>query len=270
MDGAQQTAAIILQLGGAARDLARNLTYQEITQGGMIGGQQVDPVTFLLTHLATSFAPLGEEARLAAISELMQFHRQPGEQIDGMLSRFMTLRHRAAQGGAGMIVSWEGYNWLLLRACGVNQNQLLNVLQPFQGRFPGTEAEFGAMQLTLRRMGHILEHTPLNIASQLRMAPTRSFFAGAGEETQAQQDPWQYGPDPWAVPEEAPPAASSQWQGPPDGPAYYVPHAAGGSTTDTETASSIEETPDYSDPALYNMTPRQVDERRPKAIGADT
>ena len=75
LDPAQQTAAIILQLGGAARDLARNLTYVEITTGGPVAGQPADPVTFLLYHLAAQFAPLGEEARLTAISELMQFQR---------------------------------------------------------------------------------------------------------------------------------------------------------------------------------------------------
>ena len=134
MDAAQKTAAIILQLGGAARELARSMSYHDITQGGLINGTQVDPVTYLLTHLAHQLAPLGEEARLRAMGELMNFHRNPSEQIDGMLSRFMTLRYRAAQlAGQGMVMSWEGYAWLLLRACGVTQHQLINVLQPYQG-----------------------------------------------------------------------------------------------------------------------------------------
>ena len=59
-----------------------------------------------------------------------------------------------------MAMSWEGSSWLLLKACGVPHHQLLSVLQPYQGRFPITEAEFNAMQLTLRRMGRILEHAP--------------------------------------------------------------------------------------------------------------
>ena len=64
MDTARQTAAIILQLQGPARDLVRNLTYEQQTRGGVVGGQQVDPVTFLLCHLAQNLAPLGEESRL--------------------------------------------------------------------------------------------------------------------------------------------------------------------------------------------------------------
>ena len=57
-------------------------------------------------------------------------------------------------------MSWDMYSWLLLRACGVNQHQLLNILQPMQGSFPNTEQEFNVMELALRRMGHILESAP--------------------------------------------------------------------------------------------------------------
>ena len=255
MDGAQQTAALILQLVGAARDLARNLNYQERTTGGVINGQQVDPVTYLLSHLATHFAPLGEESRLSAISELMQFSRNSNEPIDSMLARFLTLRFRASQGGNGVAMSWEGYSWLLLRACGINQHQLLNVLQPYQGRFPSTEAEFNAMQLTLRRMGHILEHTPGNIASQLRAAPTRNFFAGEGDQFGQPQpnDPWSAGPDPWSssAAYNARSVAAN---------AYAATGSEQDSGTDSDTISSLGEQVDHSDPALAGLTPNQIDE----------
>ena len=59
MDAAQQTAAIILQLGGAARELARSMSYHDITQGGLINGTQVDPVTYLLTHFGPPVCPVG-------------------------------------------------------------------------------------------------------------------------------------------------------------------------------------------------------------------
>ena len=87
-------------------------------------------------------------------------------------------------------MSWEMYSWLLLRACGVNQNQLLNILQPLQGRFPNNEQEFNGMELTLRRMGHILENAPMNLASQLRAPPTtRHYLASFGERYEG-QPPW--------------------------------------------------------------------------------
>ena len=110
MDSGQQAAAIIMQLGGAARELVRDLSYQEITNGGVINGVALDPVTYLTTQLATHFAPLGEEVRLSAMSELMSFHRQTHETIDTLLSRFLTLRHRAQQQGAGLVMTWEGYS----------------------------------------------------------------------------------------------------------------------------------------------------------------
>ena len=66
MDPPQQCAQIITVLEGAARDLARNLSHDQLTTGGTLGGQQLDPVSYLLAILASHFAPLGEEARLRA------------------------------------------------------------------------------------------------------------------------------------------------------------------------------------------------------------
>ena len=87
LDPGQQCAAIILQLGGAARELCRNMSFTDMTSGGQVGGTHVDPATFLLSHLATHSAPLGEEQRLAAVGELMQFRRNPGESLDALLPR---------------------------------------------------------------------------------------------------------------------------------------------------------------------------------------
>ena len=162
------------------------MDHNNLTQGGMVGGQPVDSVTFLLFHLAALFAPFGEESRLQSLTELMQFQRNQGESIDAMLSRFLTLRHRAATGGTGMAMNWEGYSWLLLKACRVNHHQLLRLLQPFQGRFPNNEHEFNSMQMPLRRMGHILENSVGNIARQLRTLPGHFF---QNSQPAQQQDP---------------------------------------------------------------------------------
>ena len=264
LDPSQQTAAIILQLGGAARELARNLTYQQITQGGVVGGQAVDSVTYLLANLAQNFAPLGEEQRLQAMTELMTFNRVPGESIDALLSRYMTLRFRASQGGVGMQMSWEGYAWLILRACQCNNNQLLQLLHPFQGRWPTDEAEFNTLTMNLRRMGHILEGTPGNVSNQLRSAPNRGFFTeqayvvGQGDPWQQAADPWQSGSASWGSPSapsvpaaSAPPSAAEQPQ-----VTFYADQEE---ETDSETASTDGEA-NYDDPALQGMTPGQVDE----------
>jgi len=278
MDSAQQTAAIVQQLEGSARELARNLSYQNLTQGGLVNGQQVDPVTFLLSHLAQHFAPLGEESRLTALTELMNFHRNGHESIDSLLSRFQTLRFRATQGGNGMTMNWEGYTWLLLKACRVNHQQLLQILQPYQGRFPNNEMEFNAVQLTLRRMGHILENSHGNIASQLR-TPHNNFFTD--DSQQPQNDPWSTGPDPWSQAAQSSQTnqyatvptndnnATDAWQGwtgttQAHQPASQTFH---GSTnhddemTDSETSSDVGEDPDYSNAAFQGLTPSQIDEQ---------
>ena len=127
-----------------------------------------------------------------AVTELMSVHRQNNEAIDALMARFMPLRFRAQQGGGG-VMSWAMHSWLLLRACGCNQSQLLTILQPTMGRFPNTEEEFNAMQISLRRMGHILEGAPLNLASQLRTPPAgnhgRQYVFGTENQGQDPQQP---------------------------------------------------------------------------------
>ena len=95
------------------------------------------------------------------MQELMGFHRRQGEDTDALVARYRTLRHRAAQNGGGMLMNWEGYTWLLLRACGVNSTQPMQLLSPWQGRFPATQNEFEDLQVQLRRMARILENLSL-------------------------------------------------------------------------------------------------------------
>ena len=91
------------------------------------------------------------------MTDLISFSRHAGERTDALVARYRILRWRAAQGGGGMLMNWEGYSWLLLRACGVNPTQLLQILQPYQYRFPNTQQEFEDMLLAIRRMARILE-----------------------------------------------------------------------------------------------------------------
>jgi len=43
----QQAAAIVMRLGGAARDLARTISPQELMHGGVVDGVQLDPVSLV-------------------------------------------------------------------------------------------------------------------------------------------------------------------------------------------------------------------------------
>ena len=46
---------------------------QAIIAGGLINGVQVDTMTFLMHKLTENYSQLGEETRLAALTELMNF-----------------------------------------------------------------------------------------------------------------------------------------------------------------------------------------------------
>ena len=98
MSAPQQTAAIISQLGGAARDLARTLTPAEVYNGGTINGQHLDPVSFLLRGLSARFAPLDEENRLRAAQDLLLLARRQGETVDALISRFDITRQHPTGG----------------------------------------------------------------------------------------------------------------------------------------------------------------------------
>ena len=175
----QQCAAIVARLGGAARDLARMLTPQEIMHGGQLqpGGPVVDPVTYLLGSLHTRFSALEEESRMTTMTEFLAFARLPSEDINSMLARYETVRQRAAVEGQ-ISMSVEFCALQIFRACNVAPQHLFTLLQPFDNQLPTTQEQLSAMCRTLRRHGHISEHMPGNIASALH-GPARQARAGA-------------------------------------------------------------------------------------------
>ena len=163
MEPHKQCAMLLLQLRGGARELTRDLPDDVILRGAIVNGQQTDGVTYIMNLLAERYAQLGEETRLRSISEMMEFGRRGHESIDDLLVRFEITRTRAQAGGR-LEMSAEGMAWKLLMACGVNKDQLLTLLQPFGNRLPHNEAEMRNLYTSLRRIGHVLENAPDNIA----------------------------------------------------------------------------------------------------------
>ena len=145
----QQCAAIIMRLGGAAREMARMITPVEMVNGGLRNGVLVDIVTYLLGAIHARFAALEEESRLTTMTEMLAFARKPGESINALLARYETVRQRAAVEGQFQM-SIEGCSLQILRAIGVHSHQLIMLLQPFQGRLPQNDQEFQAMIAQLR------------------------------------------------------------------------------------------------------------------------
>ena len=163
---AQQAAAIVMRLGGAARELVRSITPDEIMNGGIVNGMPVDPVTYIVAGLQNRFALLDDEHCLAAMTQLLAFSRRHGESIKGTLARYEVVRQRAAREGH-FVMSWEGCALQILRACNVSSQHMIQFLQPFQGRLPQDEAEFAVLSSHMRRIGHILEHSPNNLGQLL-------------------------------------------------------------------------------------------------------
>ena len=162
----QQCAAIIMRLGGAAREMARMISPQEMIFGGIRNGQQLDPVTYLLGALHARFAALEEESRLACMTEMLAFQRKPHENINALLARYESVKQRAAIEGQ-FVMSVEGCSLQLLRACGIQPSQLFIMLQPFGGQLPQTDEHFNQLCTQLRRFGHMAEGVRGNAATVL-------------------------------------------------------------------------------------------------------
>ena len=86
-----------MRLGGAARELVRNITADEIINDGVLNGQQLDPVTYIVAGWQGRFAMLDDESRLAAMTQLLACQRHPSETINATLSHYDLVRQRAAR-----------------------------------------------------------------------------------------------------------------------------------------------------------------------------
>ena len=166
-DPSRKAALLTMSLKGTAYEFCRTIPPMTLIHGGAINGHHVDPLTYIMHALAERFADLGEELRLTSITDLFNFSRQGNERIDELITRFDLIRQRSFDLGQ-LTMSITGLAYILLRACEVNDSELLQLLLPLQGRFPNDEQEFQVLKTQLRRMGHIVEHSPGNIAAALR------------------------------------------------------------------------------------------------------
>ena len=172
-----QAPAIVMRLEGSASEMARMFAPEELAMGGVRNGVNVDPVTLVVGALQDRYGALEEESRLQAMTELLAFQRNHGESINSLLTRYDTVRARAAIEGQ-FLMNIEGCALQLLRAIGTQPQHLMVLLQPFGGQLPHDEAQFDAMTTQLRRFGHITENYPGNIASSLH-GPLRQARPGA-------------------------------------------------------------------------------------------
>ncbi len=173
-----QAAALQLGLRGTARAFALTIPPAAITFGAAINGVPTDPVTYLLYVLGNRFEALEDERTMTSGNQVLDFRARPGERIDALLTRFDMARHEAASVGAEM-TNYHNLTTILLRACGVSGEQLVNLLQPSGERMPQNQLQYDALVNRLRSMGHILECAPGNIMVGLRPPAATTFVTEA-------------------------------------------------------------------------------------------
>ena len=79
----------------------------------------------------------------------------------------------------------------IIRSVGVNEEQLLRLLEPTNGVLPTTDAQLQDLMLRIRRMGHVLENSHNNIASRLNpRRDTRHYYIGESGDEQRHGNPW--------------------------------------------------------------------------------
>ncbi|CAE7258960.1 unnamed protein product [Symbiodinium natans] len=205
--------------------------------------------------LSARFAPLDEENRLRAVQDLLSFSRRQGETIDALISRFDITRQMAHREGGGAI-SIETAALILLRACAVTSEQFQTLTQPFGLRLPMSDPESQQMCHHLRRLAHIVERHPNNIASGLRQHShfSQTYLAEADTGSSHSSEPWLHQPrsGDWSNPGGMGSLNQTDW-------AFQATVTEGGySETDSATSSDQDEPIAMDD--LQGMTNSQADE----------
>ena len=173
----KQGPAVAMQMTGAAKNRVTQIVEGE---DGLLllqrGNGQMTGLMYLLQNIGEKFAPLEVELSARAMNDMMSFHRQHGESIDALLSRFEMVRTRAmTRGGMGM--THEGLTWILMKAVGLNPDQWDRCLDQLQGRMPNNDYEFNLVCERLRRYGHL--HEP---NSFMRRGAPNDYFAEGGTD----------------------------------------------------------------------------------------
>jgi len=120
----QQATSIVSRLDGTARDMGMTLTPEELFNGGVVNGQQLDPVTYIVAGLHRNFSQLDAEVRMAAMTEFMAFQRRRDETISSTIARYELVRNRA-RGEGNFDMSIEGCALQLLKAVQCTASQMV-------------------------------------------------------------------------------------------------------------------------------------------------
>ena len=136
----QHGLAIVLQLTGLPKEIARKVPLHQLAEGAYLdfndGMGQVwrSGVDLLIHGLTKKFAPLQVESAIGSMTKLVAFRRHPGEQIDRAIARFDLLRHKTVHLGQ-FSLGTPNLAWMLLNALNIPPNQWAQFLAPTHGNF---------------------------------------------------------------------------------------------------------------------------------------
>ena len=157
----RQGPVVAARIAGTAKELIRELDPNILALGAVFQDAQGNPVQHtglesLIRALSRRYAPLAQELEVFCIAEILQFQRKPGEDTDGVISRYELTRVKAMN-GAGFDMSWVGFSFLLLTILGVHKSQWPLILAPTLGRLPNDNIQYQAFCEYVRRHGHLTD-----------------------------------------------------------------------------------------------------------------
>jgi len=140
----QQGPATVLQLAGAARELADQIPVDELTMGVTAdwndgaGNVHHPGLHVLLKRLAERFGELDMEGTIRALIDFLGFQRHVQEDIDQALTRF-DIHYLRARDVAAVGLSPSVPSFMLLRAMNVGPGRWPNLFLKWGGQSPTTD-----------------------------------------------------------------------------------------------------------------------------------
>ena len=221
IDPLKQGPVVAARIAGTAKELIRELDPNILAHGAAFPDENGNIVQFtgleaLVRALSRRYAPLAQELEVFCIAEILQFQRKPGEDTDGVISRFELTRTKAVN-GAGFDMSWIGFSFLLLTILGIQRTSWPLILAPTLGRLPNTAQQYQEFCEYVRRHGHL---TDRGVDSVKNM----NFLAVPNTQTSSAIMPVSHSNTSWN--------SSDTW----NQQAYHVSDAGFGNSWDTEYA----------------------------------
>eukprot|EP00971_Amphidinium_carterae_P009267 182995-Amphidinium_carterae.1 len=174
-----QAAAVCMRLGGAAKELTKEVDISTLQNGATVDMQDGNPprhlngLAVLLRGLSKRFAPENGEQSVKALANVMAFSVASHESVDEVLSRFEVLMSRAAD-EANFVAQPQAKAWMLMSGLRLPPEEWMHLLHPLNGKLPTTDNEYTQLVQFIRRRGRVHQHGSIALAAQKAKAGGRA------------------------------------------------------------------------------------------------